>query len=79
MNSFGRYKEEFAEKNSLSLGDDFEISPTAVKSQSRISKSVIKLDKNFHLYVHGNKEMIERGYDEQRGLNYYKVYFREES
>lgn len=79
MNSFGRYKEEFAEKNSLSLGDDFEISPTAVKSQSRIFKSVIKLDKNFHLYVHGNKEMIERGYDEQRGLNYYKVYFREES
>ena len=45
--------------------------------RSRRSKSVIKLDKNFHIYVHGNRELIEQGEDEKG--KYYKVYFKEES
>lgn len=28
-------------------------------------KSVIKLDKNFHLYIHGSHELIEQGEDEK--------------
>ena len=39
-------------------------------------KSVIKLDKNFHIYVHGNRQMIEQGEDEKG--RYYKVYYNEE-
>ena len=42
-------------------------------------KSVIKLDKNFHIYVHGESNMSEKGYDQARQLNYYKLFFREES
>jgi hypothetical protein len=79
MKSFGKFKDEYEEKNSLVLGNDFEISTQAVKSQAKVFKSVLKLDKNFHVYVHGNKEMIERCYDEERKMNYYKLYFREES
>ncbi len=79
MKSFGKFKDEYEERNSLVLGDDFEINSSAVKSQSKIFKSVLKLDKNFHVYVHGNKEMIEKGYDEERGMSYYKLYYREES
>lgn len=41
-------------------------------------KSVIKLDKNFHIYVHGRRDLIERGFDEEKGKKYYKVYFDEE-
>jgi hypothetical protein len=55
------------------------ISGTAVKKQARVFKSVLKLDKNFHIYIHGNKELIEKGYDEQLQMNYYKVYFKEEN
>jgi hypothetical protein len=79
MKSFGKFKDEYEEKNSLALGDDFEINPMAVKSQSRVFKSVLKLDRNFHVYVHGNKEMIERGFDDERGMHFYKLFYREES
>jgi|ERR1043165_494188 hypothetical protein len=78
MKSFGRFKDEYEEKNSIPLGVEFEINPMAVKNQSRVFKSVLKLDKNFHIYVHGSKDMIEKGFDDERGLNYYKVFFREE-
>ncbi|MGN6534001.1 MAG: nucleoid-associated protein, partial [Ginsengibacter sp.] len=59
--------------------DSFIISDTAVKKQARVYKSVLKLDKNFHIYIHGNKELIEKGYDEGMKMSYYKVYFKEEN
>jgi len=55
----------------------FDISAPAVKKYGRIYKSVLKLDKNFHIYIHGNREMIERGTDPD-GRKYYKVYYEEE-
>lgn len=56
----------------------FEISQQAVKRQAKIFKSVLKLDKNFHVYIHGNRELIERGTDEN-GRKYYKLYYQEEN
>jgi len=78
IKSFRKFNESFKDENEVYLSDNFTISNQAVKKQSRIFKSVLKLDKNFHVYIHGNKDMIERGYDEQKHLNYYKIYFREE-
>jgi hypothetical protein len=49
-----------------------------VKKQSRVFKSVLKLDRNFHIYIHGDKDLIERGV-EKDGRKYYKIYYREES
>jgi hypothetical protein len=79
MKAFGKFKDEFEERNELQIGNAFEISESAVKSQARVFKSVLKLDRNFHVYVHGNREFIEKGYDEQRGMNFYKIFFKEES
>ncbi len=56
----------------------FDISQQAVKKQARIFKSVLKLDKNFHVYIHGNRDMIEQGVDED-GRKFYKLYYRDES
>ena len=56
----------------------FEISQQAVKRQAKIFKSVLKLDRNFHVYIHGNRELIERGEDET-GRKFYKLYYKEES
>ncbi|MFN6039537.1 MAG: nucleoid-associated protein, partial [Bacteroidota bacterium] len=39
---------------------------------------VIKLDKNFHIYVHGKHEFIEKGFDEEKGKKFYKLYFDSE-
>lgn len=57
----------------------FEISAQAVKRQARVFKSVLKLDKNFHIYIHGSRELIEKGFDEAANKHYYKIYFDEES
>jgi hypothetical protein len=56
----------------------FEISAAAVKKQARIFKSVLKLDKNFHIYIHGNRNLIEQG-RESDGRKFYKIYFENET
>lgn len=75
---FGRYIESYMTKNELTVFDSFDISQSAVKKSSRSMKSVIKLDKNFHIYIHGGEGMIKRGFDEATGLEYYQLYFQRE-
>lgn len=79
MRSFKNYKDEFSETRQVDLPDEFDISLAAVKKQSKVFKSVIKLDKNFHVYIHGDREMVERGYDEGKKMNYYKLFFNSEA
>ena len=76
--SFQNFRKEYQEKNDLPLVGEFEISEPAVKKQARILKSVLKLDKNFHVYIHGDRKLIEKGYDEEKGKSFYKIYFEEE-
>lgn len=76
IESFNNYKEKYQTERDIKLNDSFTISDDAVKKQSRSFKSVIKLDKNFHIYVHGDRRMIEQGEDEKG--RYYKVYYNEE-
>jgi hypothetical protein len=38
--------------NDIPMDMTFEIAPDAVKKQSKIFKSVLKLDKNFHIYIY---------------------------
>ena len=78
-NSFTKYKQEFEKTNDLELGTDFEISASAVKRDAKVFKSILKLDKNFHVYVHGSKDMIERGFDEDKKMNFYKLYYNVEN
>ncbi|MCQ2286789.1 MAG: nucleoid-associated protein [Bacteroidales bacterium] len=77
IQSFNQYKENFETENNVELADNFNISAPALKKQSRRFKSVIKLDKNFHIYVHGNTDLMEQGADEKG--KFYKVYYNEES
>ena len=79
IKSFKKFKSNYEDEYDTAIGDSFLISDSAVKRQARAFKSVLKLDKNFHIYIHGNKELIEKGYDEQMKMNYYKVFFREET
>ncbi|MEI8058752.1 MAG: nucleoid-associated protein [Ferruginibacter sp.] len=75
---FNEYKKEQEQHFDAPLPDQFAIHNMAVRKQARVYKSVLKLDKNFHIYIHGNNELIEKGFDEGKNMNYYKVYFREE-
>ncbi|MEM9326837.1 MAG: nucleoid-associated protein [Bacteroidota bacterium] len=78
--AFLRYRDEFMEQRQLEdLQEDFEISAPAMQAARRQMRSVIKLDKNFHVYVHGKRSLIEKGYDADRGKHFYKLYFDEEN
>jgi hypothetical protein len=61
------------------IEDEFSIHVAAVKKQQRFFKAVVKLDKNFHIYIHGRKDLVEKGYDEKSGKQFYKLYFDKES
>ena len=76
IKSFNEYRQNYEQENDIQLQDQFEINDSAVKKQARSFKSVIKLDKNFHIYVHGDSQLIEQGEDD-RG-KFYKVYYKEE-
>jgi hypothetical protein len=79
IKSFRTFKEEFTTERDMDLADSFDISNSAVKKQARVFKSVLKLDKNFHVYIHGDKSLIEKGYDAKVGKSFYKIYFDEEA
>lgn len=78
IDSFKKFKNEYEQDKGIEIMDDFDISAPAVKNQSRVFKSILKLDRNFHIYIHGNKELIEKG-TEPDGRKYYKIYYKEEN
>jgi hypothetical protein len=77
--SFKEYRNEYQHEHQQNIPDEFEISAPAVKKQQKAFKSILKLDRNFHVYIHGNREMIERGFDEATNMHYYKLLFENES
>lgn len=77
IGKFNEYRRRYQDERQLNLEESFDVNPTAVKKQTRIFKSVIKLDRNFHIYIHGNRDLVEQGEDAHG--KYYKLYYREES
>lgn len=78
IQTFRKFDLDYRTHHEIEANDEFDISHQAVKKQSRIFKSVLKLDKNFHVYIHGNRDLIEQGVDSD-GRKYYKIYYEEES
>ncbi len=76
--SFKNFNNIYDTENELESKDAFSISAQAVKKQARVFKSVLKLDKNFHVYIHGDKDLIEQGVDPD-GRKFYKIYYQEEN
>jgi hypothetical protein len=77
--TFMDYKKNFESSRNFEIEDEFAIHVSAVKKQQRAFKTVLKLDKNFHVYIHGRRDLIEKGVDEMSGKKFYKLYFDEES
>ncbi len=78
IQSFRKFDETYRNDNDIQIADTFEIDNQALKKQAKVFKSILKLDKNFHIYIHGNKEMIERG-QEKDGRKFYKIYYQNEA
>jgi len=62
---------------------EFPISPQALKQSRRLFKNHIDLDTNIRIqldFQHPDisERFIERGYDEEKGMHFYKVFFNQE-
>jgi hypothetical protein len=79
IESFKNHRASYENENQVKFDDAFEVSAPAVKKTARVFKSVIKLDKNFHIYVHGNRDLIRKGHDDETGMDYYQLFFEEEN
>jgi len=77
IDSFKDFKSNYQKEYEIDIADNFAINTNAVKKQSRVLKNVIKLDKNFDIHIHGNRNLIEQGKDAKG--KYYKIYYNEEN
>lgn len=77
IENFRTFDDTYRTEKEIESTESFEISERAVKKQERAFKKVLKLDKNFHIYIHGKKDLIEKGIEDD-GRKYYKIYYDEE-
>jgi hypothetical protein len=84
IEQFKEHKQNYDINQGIKTVEQFSISNHAVKSIKRKLKSLIKLDTDFEIKVKNsssedsNMQFIERGFDNEKGMNFYKVYFNEE-
>jgi len=77
--AFSEFQENYVQENEIELEKQFDISDEAVKRGKGQFKSVLKLDKNFHVYIHGSRDRVVKGYDSERDLHFYQLFYNNES
>lgn len=79
---FYEYKELNKSSFEFDFNDKFDVSLDDVKKEKKKIKNIIKLDTKLELKILLDKENgtknIEKGFDTERGMSYYKIYFNEE-
>lgn len=80
---FKNYKSDKGEKYSIEDVSDFAISNTAVNDMRKKFKSLIELDTNISIKIdlmsnESAQNFIEKGWDEEKQMYYYLVYFNKE-
>lgn len=78
INAFHSYKTEFEKERDIVIENGFPISNQALKKQSRTIKSIIKLDNNFKISIEGDINFLERGFDKDKKMCFYKLYYYKE-
>jgi len=84
IEEFKAYKESYESNQGLTSLKEFDISGQAVKIIKRKFKNLIKLDTDIEIKLkvsnseNSQEDFIERGYDETKGMHFYKIYFNHE-
>lgn len=81
--SFNEFKKQYEKANNFEFSDNFERSEIVYKKQKRKFKNFIKLDTNIQIKLDFNnpestEKFIEKGYDEEKEMYFYKVFFNTE-
>lgn len=83
IEAFREYRDQYQETSGTEPPDQFHISHASVQATKKKIRSVIKLDTFFDIYLRThnprNLQYIERGHDDAKGMNYYKIYFNREN
>ena len=80
---FDDYKKQFETENEVLVRNQFAVSDIVLKKQKQKIKTEIKLDTNIQIKLdidapHAAAEYLEQGYDEERKMKFYKVFYNEE-
>jgi hypothetical protein len=80
---FEDYKKHFEKLNDVLIRNNFEVSDVVLKKEKSKFKTEIKLDTNIQIKIDVDapdaaSEYLERGYDEDKKMKYYKVYYNAE-
>lgn len=80
---FDQYKSMYENQHSVVIPDAFSISTPVVQKQKKKIKNEIKLDTNIQIKIAVNDadsthKFIEQGYDHEKEMHFYKVYYNNE-
>jgi len=83
-NLFDDYKKLFESDKEMLIRNQFHVSEAVLKKQKQKLKTEIKLDTHIQIKLDveapdASSEYLELGYDEEKKMKYYKVYFNEET
>ena len=78
MDTFMAYADEYQTRQEMTFKDSFQGKSEVMGRRKVAAVTRIKLDDNFEINVLGGEENLERGYDEERGMRYYTLYFKKE-
>ncbi|GAA4269409.1 nucleoid-associated protein [Hyunsoonleella aestuarii] len=81
---FEDYKKEFEGDQNLLIRNQFDVAEKVLNKEKRKIKTEIKLDTNIQIKLDidapdSSEEYLERGYDEEKKMHYYKVFFNAEA
>jgi len=81
---FDSHKKEFEGEQSYVIRNQFDVAEAVVTKEKRKIKTDIKLDTNIQIKLDidapdASDEYLERGYDDEKKMHYYKVFFNEEA
>ena len=80
---FEDYKKEYEGEQNLVLRNQFDVADAVVKKEKKKIKTEIKLDTNIQIKLDidapdASAEYMERGFDDEKKMYYYKVFFNAE-
>ncbi|WP_282136861.1 nucleoid-associated protein [Seonamhaeicola maritimus] len=83
-NEFDDYKKSFEGEMNLVIRNQFDVAERVVNKEKKKIKTDIKLDTNIQIKLDidapdASTEYLERGYDEEKKMHYYKVFFNAEN
>ena len=81
---FDNYKKEFEGEKNLVIRNQFDVAESVVNKEKKKFKTDIKLDTNIQIKLdidapEASSEYLERGYDEDKKMHFYKVFFNVEN